>query len=147
MWTITTSLAILAHISTIDRGVSHIVAAPLITAIRIFYSASLCWMIVASQTGHGGSFTRIMNSPVFVHLNKLSYAVYLLNPLLITVIYGYRDHSSHVDPITMVRITCYTIAITFLYANFVLLTIFHISSIIDNVCLTFFTYRVLWHSV
>lgn len=104
MWTLTTTLALSAHISTFDRGVSHIVAAPLITAIRIFYSASLCWMIVASHTGHGGLFAKIMNAPAFVHLNKLSYAIYLLNPVLITVIYGYRDHSSHVDPVTSVTI-------------------------------------------
>lgn len=104
MWTLTTTLALSSHISTFDRGVSHIVAAPLITAIRIFYSASLSWMIVASQTGHGGLFAKIMNAPVFVHLNKLSYAIYLLNPVLITVIYGYRDHSSHVDPLTLVRL-------------------------------------------
>lgn len=102
MWTITTTLAISAHISTINRGISHIIAAPLITGIRIFYSASIAWMIVASQTGHGGLFARILNCSVFVHVNKLSYAIYLLNPALITVIYGYKDHSTHVDPITMV---------------------------------------------
>lgn len=53
--------------------------------------------------GHGGRFAKILNHPVFVHVNKLSYAIYLLNPAIITVIYGSKDHSTHVDPITMVK--------------------------------------------
>lgn len=104
LWAVTTTLAVGSHISTMYRNISHFIAAPLITAIRIFYSTSVAWMIVASQTGHGGRFAKILNYPVFVHINKLSYAIYLLNPALITVIYGIKDHSTHVDPITMVCI-------------------------------------------
>lgn len=103
VWAITSTMALLAHISTMDRSISHVIAAPLISSIRILYSASVCWMIVASQMGHGGFFARILNGPIFVHVNKLTYAIYLLNPVIITVVYGWKDHSTHVDPITMVR--------------------------------------------
>lgn len=103
VWALTSTMVVLAHISTMDRSISHVVAAPLISSIRILYSASVCWMIVASQMGHGGFLARILNSSVFVHVNKLTYAIYLLNPAVITVVYGFKDHSTHVDPITMVR--------------------------------------------
>lgn len=97
------TIAISAHVSTLNRGIQYLVAAPLITFIRVFYPASISWMIIASQTGHGGVFAKILNWPVFVHVNKLSYAIYLLNPVVICVIYGWQDHSTHIDPVSMVR--------------------------------------------
>lgn len=103
LWTLSSSVAIMSHLSTINRDVSYMLAAPLITAIRIFYSSSVAWMIVASAMGHGGIFAKVLNYRGFVHLNKLSYAIYLLNPLIITMIYGAKDHSTHLDPITAVR--------------------------------------------
>lgn len=103
-----TTIAIFAHISTIDRRISHLWAAPLITFIRVFYPASVAWMIVASHTGHGGKFAKLLNFPIFVHVNKLSYAIYLLNPAVISVLYGWQDHSTHIDPPSMVSLElCY----------------------------------------
>lgn len=102
IWTVMITIAISAHISTLNRGIQYLVAAPLITFIRVFYPASVAWMIVASSTGHGGVFAKILNCPIFVHVNKLSYAIYLLNPAVISVIYGWQDHSTHIDPASMV---------------------------------------------
>lgn len=89
--------------ATVDRNISHYLAAPLIASIRVFYSGSASWMIVASALGHGGYFTTFMNWKIFVHLNKLSYAIYLLNPMVISFIFGLTDHSTHFEPITQVR--------------------------------------------
>lgn len=97
-----TTIAMASHVSTLNRQISHLVAAPLITFIRVFYPMSAAWMIMASQTGHGGQFAQILNHPIFVHINKLSYAIYLLNPAVISVLYGWQDHSTHIDPISMV---------------------------------------------
>lgn len=104
IWTVMISIAITSHISTMKRNISHFVAAPLITFIRVFYPLSISWMIIASQTGHGGMFAKIMDHPIFVHVNKLSYGIYLLNPLIISAIYGWQKHSTHIDPLSMVRI-------------------------------------------
>lgn len=104
LWTISSTIAIMSHLSTINRDVSYMLAAPLIAAIRIFYSSSVAWMILASAMGHGGIFAKVFNCSIFVHLNKLSYGIYLLNPLIITVIYGLKDHSTHLDPISAVRV-------------------------------------------
>lgn len=98
------TIAISSHISTFNRDITHYSAAPLITFIRIFYPASISWMIIASQTGHGGTFAKILDCPIFVHVNKLSYAIYLLNPIVISILYGWQDHSTHIDPISMVGI-------------------------------------------
>lgn len=97
-----TTIAICAHVSTINREISHLWAAPLITFIRVFYPASISWMILACHTGHGGIFAKLLNFPMFVHVNKLSYAIYLLNPAVISVLYGWQDHSTHIDPPSMV---------------------------------------------
>lgn len=102
IWTVMITIAISSHVSTLNRDITHYVAAPLITFIRIFYPASISWMIIASQTGHGGTFAKILDCPVFVHVNKLSYAIYLLNPVVISTLYGWQDHSTHIDPISMV---------------------------------------------
>lgn len=85
-----------------NRDISYIWAAPLITAIRVLYSTSIAWMIVASAMGHGGFLAKVLNYSGFVHINKLSYGIYLLNPAVITVIYGAKDHSTHMEPITTV---------------------------------------------
>lgn len=102
IWTVMITIAILSHVSTLNREISHFLAAPLITFIRVFYPISISWMILASQTGYGGVFAKILNIPIFVHINKLSYAIYLLNPAVISVIYGWQDHSTHIDPVSMV---------------------------------------------
>lgn len=93
---------LVCHLATVNRDISHYLAAPIIASVRVFYSGSACWMIVACATGHGGWFTSFMNMGIFVHLNKLSYAIYLLNPMVISVIFGLSDHSTHFDPITQV---------------------------------------------
>lgn len=102
MWTVCATLAIMSHISTMHRDISHFWAAPMITAIRILYSSSVAWMIVASASGHGGFFAKFLNFAGFVHVNKLSYAIYLLNPVIISFVFGAKDHSTHVEPLTMV---------------------------------------------
>lgn len=103
VWTVTITIAILAHVSTLNRNVSYITAALLITFIRVLYPVSVSWMILASHAGYGGLFAKILNYPVFVHINKLSYGIYLLNPAVISVLYGWQDHSTHIDPVSMVR--------------------------------------------
>ncbi|XP_055322371.1 O-acyltransferase like protein-like [Sitodiplosis mosellana] len=105
VWTVTITIAILAHVSTLNRNVSYVTAALLITFIRVLYPVSVSWMILASHTGYGGLFAKILNFPVFVHINKLSYGIYLLNPAVISVLYGWQDHSTHVDPVSMTVMT------------------------------------------
>lgn len=51
-----------------------------------------------------GWFTDFLSAKLFIHINKLSYGVYLLNPLTIATIHGLRDGSSHFSPIISVSL-------------------------------------------
>lgn len=113
VWAVMTTVAILSHISTLYRNVSYYMAAVLITFIRVLYPTSVCWMILASHAGYGGLFAKILNYPIWVHINKLSYGIYLLNPFVINVLYGWQDHSTHIDPVSMVGRTCQYVNVTF----------------------------------
>lgn len=45
-----------------------------------------------------GLISRIFSSKLFARTNKLTYAIYLLNPVIITVLFGEFDNGGHVDP-------------------------------------------------
>uniref|UniRef100_A0A1B0EWU1 Acyltransferase 3 domain-containing protein n=2 Tax=Phlebotomus papatasi TaxID=29031 RepID=A0A1B0EWU1_PHLPP len=85
--------------STLVRNISYYWASPLLTLGRFGFGLSIVWWIICSVCGYGGWFTDFLSSKLFIHINKLSYGVYLLNPLTIATIHGLRDGSSHFSPI------------------------------------------------
>lgn len=97
------AIAVCSHLTMLKRDVSYLVAAPMLSIMRVLYPMSISWMILAGHTGHGGALTTILNHPIFMHINKLSYAIYLLNPAVIILLYGWQDHSTHIHPVSMVR--------------------------------------------
>jgi peptidoglycan/LPS O-acetylase OafA/YrhL len=66
-----------------------------------------------------GLISRIFSSRIFVRINKLTYAIYLLNPIIITVVFGEFDLGGNVDPamylilIIGISLITYVIAIVF----------------------------------
>lgn len=106
LWTLATTVMLICHMATYVRDSTHVVGVPMIVGVRLLYGGSACWMIVASMKGQGGWFARVTGWPVFVHLNKLSYGIYLLNPIVVALIYGLSDHSASVEPITQVNGVC-----------------------------------------
>lgn len=102
LFLVAVSIIIACHCSAINRGLSYKFAAPLVTLIRIFYSGSTAWIILASTSENGVPIAKFLNMKIFVHLNKLSYGIYLLNPVVVALVYGLRDHSDHFNPLTMV---------------------------------------------
>lgn len=50
--------------------------------------------------------TRFLSSKFFIHTNKLTYGIYLLNPLIITAVFGLSDGSANADPIPTVIVLC-----------------------------------------
>lgn len=102
LWTLTITILTMCHMVTFLRTISYQVAVPLIVALRLSYASSACWMIVASVKGCGGWFTSFTSWPFFVHLNKLSYGIYLLNPMVIGFVYGASDTGYSVEPIAQV---------------------------------------------
>ncbi|XP_055312462.1 O-acyltransferase like protein-like [Sitodiplosis mosellana] len=104
-WIVMITIPILCHKSTINPNTSYVTTAFALTIMRILYPASISWMILASHAGYGGRFAKFLNHPIFVHINKLSYGIYLLNPVVIILVYGWQDHSTHIDPVSMVVMT------------------------------------------
>jgi hypothetical protein len=44
-----------------------------------------------------GILTRFLSAKFFVHISKLEYAIYLLNALVVTIVFGTPDSSLNVD--------------------------------------------------
>ena len=59
-----------------------------------------------------GLVSRILSSKTFIRINKLTYAIYLLNPIVITVAFGSFENGGTVDPslyfILMIGVTVVT---------------------------------------
>lgn len=103
-WAISIFSAILSHLLTTFRHISYDFAAPLLPVFRILYGCSITWMIVSSACGHGGLLARILNLKAFRHFGKLTFAIYLVHPTIIMIIFNSRDESTHADPVLMVCI-------------------------------------------
>lgn len=102
MFLVTICTIVACHCAAINRSLSYKYAAPLITLIRIFYSGATAWIILASTTEIGMRYTKLLNHKIFVHLNKLTFGIYLLNPVVVALLYGVKDNSEHFTPITLV---------------------------------------------
>lgn len=50
-----------------------------------------------------GAFSEAMGSQICVHLNKLTYSMYMVSPIAITVVFGLKETSSHFDEVNTVR--------------------------------------------
>lgn len=120
LWAISIFTAILCHLSTTFRHISHHVAASTLAASRVLYGISIAWMIVASACGHGGVFARILNFRGFRHVGKLTFAIYLIHPTIIILILNSRDQSTHYEPVSTVFICLPTQKVTVIVMKFLL---------------------------
>lgn len=91
--------------STIKRDLGSLLAISLFVLGRFFFSLSVCWMIAGSAQGRGVWWSRLLEAKGFQHLSRLSYAIYLLNPLVIAFFYSLTSSSTHADPLMLVRFT------------------------------------------
>ncbi|KAL7737376.1 hypothetical protein ACLKA6_012986 [Drosophila palustris] len=92
--------------STVKRDFGHLITISLFVLGRVIFSLSVCWMIAGSARGRGVWWSRLLEAPVFQHVNRLSYAIYLLNPLVIALVYGLTNASTHVDPFMLFVVIC-----------------------------------------
>jgi peptidoglycan/LPS O-acetylase OafA/YrhL len=66
-----------------------------------------------------GLTSKLFSARIFVRVNKLTYAIYLLNPLVISVVYGKFENGAFVDPmlysilIIGISLLTYVLAIAF----------------------------------
>lgn len=88
--------------STYRRDISYFSSISLFVVGRFLFSASTCWMIIGSATGRGSWWSRLLEAKLFQHINRLTYAIYLLNPFIIALIFSLTETSTHVDPLLLV---------------------------------------------
>ncbi|KAH8339961.1 hypothetical protein KR067_003820 [Drosophila pandora] len=92
--------------STVKRDLGHLITISLFVLGRGLFSLTVCWMVVGSATGSGVWWTRLLEAKCFQHLNRLSYAIYLLNPLVIALVYSLTSASTHADPFMLSVVCC-----------------------------------------
>lgn len=88
--------------STIHRAMSTLATICLFVGGRFSFSLAVSWMIVGSATGRSVWWSRILEHRIFQHVNKLSYAIYLLNPFIINIVFSLNKQSTHADPFILV---------------------------------------------
>ncbi|XP_055838258.1 nose resistant to fluoxetine protein 6-like [Episyrphus balteatus] len=100
--------------STIKRDMSFLSTITLLVIGRLTFSIAVCWMIIGSATGRGIWWSRILESKFFQHINRLSYAIYLLNPFVIAFVFSLSNTSSHADPLQLSVLTSGFVVIVYL---------------------------------
>ncbi|XP_065367677.1 nose resistant to fluoxetine protein 6-like [Calliphora vicina] len=98
LWTLSFLTFFICIYSTVKRDMSYIMAISLFVVGRLLFSMSICWMIIGSATGRSTCWSRFLEAKPFQHLNRLSYAIYLLNPFVIALFFGLTSVSTHADP-------------------------------------------------
>lgn len=61
-------------------------------------------VVLMCQWGHGGRLTRVFAHAGFQHVSKLTYAVYMISPLVITGLHGMKEVSTHFDSMQTVSV-------------------------------------------
>ncbi|XP_067634108.1 nose resistant to fluoxetine protein 6-like [Eurosta solidaginis] len=102
--------------STFKRDLSVLASVTLIVAGRFLFGLSICWTILGSATGRGTWWSRILEGKVFQHINRVTYAIYLLNPFVIAFVFSLTNASTHADPLVLSVLTSGFIVIVYLLA-------------------------------
>lgn len=85
-----------------SRDKSHLSAISLVVFGRLAFGLAICWTIMASAMGKVSWWSQLLEYSIFKHLNRLTYAIYLVNPFLITFVYGQTSASIHAEPLLIV---------------------------------------------
>jgi peptidoglycan/LPS O-acetylase OafA/YrhL len=62
------------------------------------------------------AITRFLSCKFFIHLNRLEYGIYLLNPLVVTIICGFADTNHSVDIVSNYSLAIADLAISYVGA-------------------------------
>ncbi|XP_050094113.1 nose resistant to fluoxetine protein 6-like [Anopheles aquasalis] len=104
--------------STLYRGMPFPVASLVMVAVRLLIPWAACWVIFATGCGYSNVVTRLLSSRMFVHLNKLTYAIYLLHVLIINGTFSSSDTSVHAEPIPAIIMTFGVALLSYVVAIF-----------------------------
>lgn len=106
LWNLSLLVFFVCLYSTIKRDLSHVMSITLFVGGRFLFTFAICWTIIGSATGRSTWWSRFLEAKPFQHLNRISYAFYLLNPFVIALFFGLTNSSTHADPFMLVCIIC-----------------------------------------
>ncbi|SPP75783.1 nose resistant to fluoxetine protein 6 [Drosophila guanche] len=106
LWHFSLNVFIICIYATVRRDLGRLLTTSLFVLGRGIFSLSVCWMILGSATGTGVWWSRMLEAKCFQHLNRLSYAIYLVNPLVISFTYSLTSASTDADPFMLSVVSC-----------------------------------------
>jgi peptidoglycan/LPS O-acetylase OafA/YrhL len=73
---------------------------------RTLWAVGVAWVIFACVTGYGGIINMLLSWPGFVPLSRLTYAAYLVHPMLIMWNYNNAKSLYHITDVSMIVLFC-----------------------------------------
>lgn len=70
---------------------------------RPLWSGTIMWIVIMCSKGYGGVITKVLNSEGLIIMSRLSFAAYLLNPILIFFVSMISDVPFHIELVSTVR--------------------------------------------
>ncbi|XP_043504601.1 nose resistant to fluoxetine protein 6-like [Polistes fuscatus] len=96
-WILGSSCSLLTLFGIYQRRISILAAAFYVALSKTVWSIGIAWLVIACCTNNGGILTRILSLKVWIPLSRLTYLVYLINPILIISVQLYSETSLHID--------------------------------------------------
>ncbi|XP_035739853.1 nose resistant to fluoxetine protein 6-like [Vespa mandarinia] len=96
-WILSSTCNILVLFGLWEKRISVISAAIYVAFARTAWAIGLAWLVIACVTNHGGIITKILSLKSWIPFSKLSYCVYLLNPIVTNSIYLNSENVNHID--------------------------------------------------
>lgn len=101
-WSIATIIFIFTLFVLYDKNIPSFMFAISYSVGRFLLALFWGSVVMMCYLGYGGIFNRFFSSQILAHLNKLAYMMYLLNPVIVTVMRTGSESSSHFDFSSMV---------------------------------------------
>lgn len=72
---------------------------------RPLWACTIMWMVFMCSKGYGGVITKVLNSESLIRMSRVSFAAYLLNPILIFFVSMISDVPFHIELVSTVSLT------------------------------------------
>ncbi|XP_022237223.1 O-acyltransferase like protein-like [Limulus polyphemus] len=93
---------------------STVVAVMYASLHRPLWALSVAWVILMCVTGRGGIINILLSWKPFLSLDRMTYMLYLIHHVVITVYNGYTSYTVNYKPITYIYIFCGHMFISYL---------------------------------
>ena len=80
---------------------------------KVTYSLSICWVIFACHYGYGGIINRFLSASAFIPMTRISYASYLVHPVIMYTYNYAQEGLFHGTGLTLVIILMFLFVFNF----------------------------------